>query len=758
MNAVMETGYEIIIRGLVQGVGFRPFIRRLAVRHCLNGEVINRSDGVRILLSCDFPAAKRFIDDIRSLAPPAAHVKAVELSRTEIRNYTDFTINRSVDDGVTITEVSPDIAVCDDCLSDLVSDPRRIDYPFVNCTNCGPRFTIIGALPYDRSATTMAPFVMCPECAAEYADQADRRYHAQPVACNNCGPEYTLNTDGIEIRGISAIQKKISDRIAAGESIAIKSTGGYNLMCDALNEAAVASLRHRKQRDMKPFAVMFRDIDSLKEYCLADREEEEILLSWRRPVLILRQRKPLAPSVSSGLETIGAMLPHMPIHHMLFRYLQTPAIVLTSGNLSEEPIIISDSVAVRDLMPVTGCVVSYNREIKNRADDSVVRMCTGITILIRRSRGFTPQPVDLAATAEGIFAAGAEQKNTFCIGKGTRAILSQHIGDLKNVATFDYYTETCRLFSSLFRFEPSVVACDMHPEYLSGRFAEEIASERDLSLVRIQHHHAHACSVMAEHGLTGRVMGVIMDGTGFGTDGHIWGSEFMVASATEFERYTHFDYLMMPGGDVAVAEPWRMALSCLFSLFGRDYDFRSLKPFRQINEMRLSAVSEMLAGKINSPLTCGAGRYFDAVSALLGLCTRSSFDSEAPMRLESAVTCNTDEYYPFVLNGTVSLSETFRGIVADIERKDISAVAARFHNTVAQIILKVCSKMRNDTGLNEVVLSGGVFQNRYLLEKTLYLLYMNSFRVHTNQQVPPNDGGISLGQLFTVAERRRSCV
>ncbi len=754
----METGYEIFVRGLVQGVGFRPFIRRLALKHRLNGEVVNRSDGVRIILDCDLQAALRFIDDIRISAPPAANIRAVEYSATGIGNYSDFAINPSEDDGVTITDVSPDIAVCEECLSDLVNDPRRIDYPFVNCTNCGPRFTIVRALPYDRSATTMAPFEMCGPCAGEYRDTDDRRYHAQPVACNSCGPVYNLKADGREITELKGILQEIADRLASGGSVAVKSVGGYNLLCDALNEEAVANLRRRKQRDMKPFAVMFRDIEALKEYCLADGEEETLLLSWQRPIVILRQKKPLAPSVSSGLNTTGAMLPHMPFHHILFRVLHTPVVVLTSGNLSDEPIIISDHDALRDLMPVTGCVAGYNREIYNRADDSVARVCAGMPVLIRRSRGYAPRPVYLASDAEGIFASGAEQKNTFWIGRGTSAIMSQYIGDVKNVPTFDFYSETYRRFSSLFRFEPSAVACDMHPDYLPVRYAGELAAGSDLPLMKIQHHHAHAVSVMAEHSLTGRVIGVIMDGTGYGTDGNIWGSEFMVASATDFERYTHFEYYMMPGGDTAVAEPWRMALSCLFSCFGSDYDPASLSVFREINPVKLATVREMLINKINTPLTCGAGRIFDAVSALLGLCAVSSFDSEAPMRLESAVSSGTEEFYPFRLNDTVCLRDTFRELTGDIMRKNVSDTATKFHNTIAQVILSVCKRMKTDTGLNDVVLSGGVIQNRYLLEKSLYLLSMNRFRVYINHQVPPNDGGISLGQLMVAAERRRLCV
>ena len=753
----MEAGYEILIKGLVQGVGFRPFIYRLATGYSLKGEVVNRTGGVTVTVQCDQETVVQFIDDIRALAPPAANIKSVEVRKTETRSYSDFTITSSRDYEESITEVSPDIAVCDECLADLVSDPGRIDYPFVNCTNCGPRFTIIKALPYDRVATTMAPFGMCHRCAAEYHDMSDRRFHAQPVACNNCGPVYTLKTGDHVITGTAEILKFISDRLLSGGCVAIKSTGGYNLMCDALNEEAVFVLRQRKQRDAKPFAVMFRDMDALNEYCFTGKEEERALLSWRRPILILNQRRTLAPSVSSGLNTIGAVLSHMPMHHLLFRAINTPAVVLTSGNLSDEPIITDDLQAERDLLPVTGCVVSYNREINNRADDSVVRVIGGNVSLIRRARGFAPQPVELNRDAEGIFAAGAEQKNSLCIGKGSQAFMSQFVGDIKNVATFDYYKETYRLYSSLFRFTPSSVVCDMHPDYLSGRFAEELSEACGLPLMRVQHHHAHAVSVMAEHGLCGKVIGVIMDGTGYGTDGNIWGSEFMIATSRDFERYTHFDYLRMPGGDAAVDEPWRMALSCLVHYLGNDYDLSSVKLFRTIDENKLAVVREMLVHDINSPLTCGAGRIFDAVSALLMLCTRASFDSEAPMRLESAISGITDDFYPFTIGDTVCLRDTFQEIIRETGISDIPHIAAKFHNTMAQIIHVVCKKIRKETGLNDVVLSGGVFQNRYLLEKSLYLLSMNKFTVYTNHLVPANDGGISLGQLLTAAERRGAC-
>jgi hydrogenase maturation protein HypF len=746
-----------LIRGLVQGVGFRPFIYRLAAQHGFKGEVINRTDGVTVLVECSRDEAYQFVSEIRSLAPPAANIKSVEVKKKAVKSYEAFSITPSRDIDDAITEVSPDIAVCDECLDDLVNDTRRIDYPFINCTNCGPRFTIIKALPYDRVNTTMAPFEMCPRCSSEYHDMSDRRFHAQPVACNSCGPEYIMMMNGRLITGITRILQVIADRLSGGESVAIKSTGGYNLMCDALNEEAVSALRRRKQRDSKPFAVMFRDIHAIKEYCVVDHEEEAALTSWRRPIMILRQRRPLAPSVNSGLDTVGAMLPYMPMHYLLFRVLGTPAVVLTSGNLSEEPIITDDHMAEKDLMSVTGCVVSYNRGIHNRVDDSVIRIINHRVSLLRRSRGFVPQPVDLNCDAEGIFAAGAEQKNSFCVGKRNQALPSQYIGDMKNVATYDFYRETYRLFASLFRFVPSSVACDMHPDYLSGMFADTLARKEGLPLIRIQHHHAHAASVMAEHGISGKVIGVSMDGTGYGTDGNIWGSEFLITTPQDFERYTHFDYIMMPGGDVAVQEPWRMALACLNRYFGSSYDFMSLQLFRRIDEKRLSVVTRMLDQGINAPLTSGAGRIFDAVSALTLLCTESSFDSEAPMRLESAISCKTDDYYPFTINRSVSLGDMFHEIIKDLDRTDTSYIAAKFHNTMARIILDVCLQIRKETGLTTVVLSGGVFQNRYLLEKSLYLLSMKSFRVYTNHLVPSNDGGVALGQLFIAAERRRLC-
>jgi len=674
-----------------------------------------------------------------------------------VEEYDKFSITGSKASDDQITEISPDIAVCDECLADMSADPGRIDYPFINCTNCGPRFTIIEGLPYDRPETTMKEFQMCGKCSSEYNDILDRRFHAQPIACNACGPEYQYRAEGKIIYGIGPILQKVSSVISEGKSVAIKGVGGYFLMCDAQNEEAVARLRQRKQREAKPLAVLFRDLSELKKYCYADKWEEQELISWRRPIVILMQKKTLAFSVSNGLCTIGAMLPYMPLHYLLFRILNTPAVVLTSGNLSDEPIIIDDSTAQEKLMTVADSLVSYNRIIRNRTDDSVVRIMNGNNCIIRRSRGWVPQPVDLNFNVEGVLALGAEQKNCFCIGKNNQAIMSQYIGDLKNIPTCDFYKETIDRFKTLFRFKPELIACDMHPDYYSTNYAAVLAKDHKIDVIMVQHHHAHIVSAMAENGLDEKVIGISMDGTGFGTDGNTWGGEFMVADTQDYSRFTHFDYVPMPGGDKVVKEPWRMAFSYLYKYFGDTIDYDSLPVFRSAGRQKLTLVKEMILKNINCPLSSGAGRLFDAVSALLGLCPVTSFDSEAPMRLESAINAETDLYYPFTIGGSVVFEETFKAIMADMQLCDKSSIPVKFHNTVAQAILEVSEAIRNETSIEKVVLSGGVFQNKYLLEKTTQKLIQKMFKVYTNHQVPVNDGGISLGQLVVASKKSGLC-
>jgi hydrogenase maturation protein HypF len=716
--------------------------------------VDNRTNGVSVIVQGDLKAIDKFSNDILENAPPASQIKSIEVNPKHVDGYNSFSIVGSKVIDNQITEISPDIAVCQECLSDLLTDPERINYPFINCTNCGPRFTIIEGLPYDRPKTTMKDFRMCNKCSLEYNDILDRRFHAQPIACNSCGPEYRYTDPDISLEGIEQILEKISSLIAEGKTVAIKGLGGYHLMCDALNNNAVLELRRKKHRDAKPFAVMFRDISEIKKYCFVDRAEGKELKSWRRPVLILRQRNQLSEAVCNGLNTTGAILPYMPVHYLLFRILKTPAVVLTSGNISDEPIIIDDLSAEIHLMKIADSVVSYNRQIRNRADDSVIRIIDNKINLIRRSRGFVPRPVDLNCNTEGILALGAEQKNSFCIGKGRQAVLSQYIGDLKNLAAYSFYRESIDRFSDLFKFKPEYLACDLHPDYFTTHYAEVLEKELRIPLVRVQHHHAHIASCMAEFGIDEEVIGISMDGTGYGTDGNIWGGEFLIADLEKFTRFTHFDYIPMPGGDKSVDEPWRMAFSYLFKYFGDSIDYESVPLFQSVNKQNLTLVKEMIVNNINSPLTSGAGRLFDAVSALLGLCIKSTFDSEAPMRLESVFNCETDLYYPFKIEKTVIFAEMFNAILEDLPHNSISFISAKFHNTIAQVIFEVSKIIRNETSLNKVILSGGVFQNKYLFEKSSYLLSGNRFEVFTNHLVPANDGGISLGQLIIASKKQ----
>ena len=744
-----------MIKGLVQGVGFRPHVCRMAARYGLVGEVDNTTDGVSILVQGDLKTIDQFGKDILQFAPSVSTIKSLKIRPAQIKRYNSFKITTSKTIEDQITEISPDIAVCDDCLDDMANDPTRIDYPFVNCTNCGPRFTIIDGLPYDRPKTSMQNFIMCDKCNSEYNDILDRRFHAQPIACNSCGPVYNYKDPEKTLTDIKQILKEVSEQIDSGKTVAIKGLGGYFLMCDAFNNTAVSDLRNRKHRDAKPFAVMFRDIDIVKRYCHTNKIEENELQSRRRPILILKQRDSLAYSVNKGLNTTGAMLPYMPIHYMLFRKLKTSAVVLTSGNLSDEPIIIDDQIAEKQLKPVSHSFLYYNRQILNRADDSVLRIIDGKTSIFRRSRGFVPRPVDLKYNVEGVLALGAEQKNSFCIGKGNQAIMSQYIGDLKSPSTYDFFDETIGRFSDLFRFKPEIIACDLHSDYHSTYHAEYLHSELKIPVQKIQHHHAHIASCMAEHGLDEEVIGIVLDGTGMGTDGNIWGGEFFISDLKRFTRFSHFDYVPMPGAEKAIEEPWRMAFSYLFKYYGDNFDYESTPAFKSIGHERLSLLKKMIVNKINAPLTSGAGRLFDVVSVLIQLCNNPTFDAEAPMRLESAIDCETNEFYPFQADKTIIFAETMKAIIEDMQNENCSVISAKFHNTISEVILEVSQQIRKVSSLNKVILSGGVFQNKYLLEKSSQLLIRNGFKIYTNNLVPSNDGGISLGQLVITSKTIR---
>jgi len=735
---------KIKITGLVQGVGFRPFVYRVAVKNAIAGWVENNNEGVSIHAEGSPRQLEQFLADLKVQAPEAASIRDISICEVQEHNYTDFQIQLSHNYSQLVTEVSPDIAVCIACLHDLNQQTHRINYPFINCTNCGPRFTITKALPYDRDQTTMKPFALCPVCKAEYKDLNDRRFHAQPVACRHCGPAYQLQDSQLFTDG-KALAELLSPQIEAGKIIALKGLGGFHLICNAHDNNAISRLRQRKARDGKPMAVMVKNIEKAAQYFQLSATEKLQLESWRRPILLLKNKLPLAFEVSRGLNTTGVMLPYMPFHHQLFEKLNVDVLVMTSGNIADEPVIIDDEEAFDKLGKIADLVVGYNRAIHNRVDDSVAFVVNEKTRLIRRSRSFVPAPVQLTIEAESVFAAGAELVNTFAIGKAQQAIISQHIGDLKNAETLVFYEESFKRFSALFRFKPQLAVCDLHPDYLSTRFAHQLGIET----LEVQHHHAHIASCMAEHGLDEKVIGIALDGTGLGTNGAIWGGEYFICDLSDFNRQYYFDPVPLPGGDKVTDQPWRTAFAYLYKYFGLSIfiDENAMKLIPDQKDLPL--LMQMIDQGINSPLSSGAGRLFDAVAALTGICTQSSFHAEAPMRLEAAIKENCQGKYLFEIEDQIiSFRKMFYKILEDMKVGiSVGEIAAKFHNTIIVINLKFAKALRKKTGINKVVLSGGSFQNRYLLEHTENLLQKAGFEVFAHQKVPTNDGGISLGQL-----------
>jgi hydrogenase maturation protein HypF len=743
--------FRIHLEGLVQGVGFRPFVYRLASRYGLYGWVVNQTDGLTIKVEGPAQAFAGFMEALRAEAPVISRIEEIAVEPDEPEGLNGFLILASQDMTNETSEISPDIAVCDACLADMKTQPHRIAYPFVNCTNCGPRFSIIRDFPYDRAKTTMAPFVMCATCHDEYEDILDRRFHAQPVACKNCGPAYTLHQDRSTFNILPVILERTVHLVRSGAIVAVKGVGGFHLMCDAFDGAAVNRLRSSKRREGKPFAVMFRDLECIEKYAVLSEEERSALLSWRRPIVIVETRKDLAEGVSRNLGTLGVFLPYMPWHTLFFEQSALEAVVLTSGNLAEEPILISNATALEQLSPIAGGIVTYNRDIFNRTDDSVVRVMGGAERIFRRSRGYVPTPVKLTFDATGIFAAGAELSACFCMGKGNRAYLSQHIGDLKNEETLAFYEETAERFRRMFRIEPVLAVTDLHPDYLSTRFAAAL----QLETLAVQHHHAHVAACMAENGLEEPVIGLAFDGTGYGTDGHTWGSEFLVCEGETYTRMAHFQYMAMPGGDLAAEEPWRMGISLLHQAYGREWQEVDLPWLRQVDRNKAEALTRALEQQINCPHSSGLGRLFDGVAAITGCCVHSLFHAEAPMRLEAmADPAETGRYETDL--ATLSVIPMIRQICEDLRSGvPVPVIAARFHNTLTWTACVTVQRLSRETGIDKVVLSGGSFQNKILFESILNTLEKEHFTVYTHKQVPCNDGGLALGQLAVAGWRRR---
>ncbi|MGH3320566.1 MAG: carbamoyltransferase HypF [Streptosporangiaceae bacterium] len=755
----MNTRTRLLVRveGIVQGVGFRPFVHSLAGRLGLAGFVGNDTLGVFVEIEGGRAAVDSFVDALQHDPPRLAVIDRVSVESMAPRGDTGFTIVSSDAGGERQALVSPDTATCDDCLREMF-DPadRRYRYAFTNCTNCGPRFTIVRDVPYDRPSTTMAAFTMCADCAREYHDPTDRRFHAQPVCCPACGPTLQLiDAHGTEVAGDPAVEA--ARLLDAGRVVAVKGLGGYHLAADAADEPAVAALRSRKHREDKAFAVMAPDLTAARDLCEIDADEERLLAGIGRPIVLSRRRHDarLAASVAPGNRFLGLMLPYTPVHHLLCRELGRP-FVLTSGNVSDEPIAYADEDAFSRLSGIAEYFLTHDRPIHVRADDSVTRVFRGRELPVRRSRGHVPRPLPLRwAFRRPVLACGAELKNTFCLGKAHRAFVSPHIGDLENYETLKSFTEGVEHFERLFEIVPELVAYDLHPEYLSTKYALDLDG---VALVGVQHHHAHVASCLADNGEEGPVIGVALDGLGYGTDGTIWGGEFLVADLVGFERRGHLDPVPMPGGTAAIKQPWRMAAAYLDAAYAGDIP-RGLDIVRRRAD-RWHDVLAAARAEVNAPLTSSAGRLFDAVAAIAGVRDTINYEGQAAVELEQRADPDERDGYnaeltggePFRLRGT----DLVRSVVDDLRRgTDVARVAARFHNGLAAAIVASCVRIRESDGLSVVALSGGVFQNRLLLDRVVSSLEAEGFRVLVHSRVPPNDGGISLGQAAVAGARDR---
>lgn len=752
---------EISITGVVQGIGFRPFIYNLAQSRSIRGWVLNNVKGVWIDAEGEDGNLERFVQDIPRLAPPLSRIESLDVKYLEPRGYTSFEIRKSEEAEDKFVLISPDIATCNQCLSELSSPENfRYRYPFINCTLCGPRFTVIRDIPYDRHKTTMAPFIMCPICQQEYEDPVNRRFHAQPNACPACGPSLTLeDKEGKEILG-DPIEKTL-DLLRKGLIVAIKGLGGFHLACDAKNNEGVAALRSRKYREDKPFAVMCRDLEEIRKHCEVDGEEEKLLRSVERPIVILKRKadSAIAHAVAPYQDTLGVMLPYSPLHHLLLNG-PLKTLVMTSGNISDEPIAYKNNEAKRRLGHIADCFLFHNREIHMRCDDSVTRVFDARPYVIRRSRGYVPFPIKLSFPLEMILACGGELKNTFCLTRGPYAFVSHHVGDLENLETLSSFEEGIEHFKRLFSVEPKALVYDLHPDYLSTKYALSIPN---IPKVGVQHHHAHIVSCMAENGIQGDVIGVALDGTGFGTDGTIWGGEFLKTNFRDFVRLAHLKKVPMPGGSMAIKEPWRMAMVYLSEALGEPVKDLRIDFIKRVDTQKWDILKRMIEKKLNTPLTSSTGRLFDAVSSLLSIRDEVHYEGQAAIELEMIADQKVREEYSFKLVNeevpmVIDTTEIIKGVVQDLTGKiSSSIISGKFHRTVASLITETCSAIRLKEGLNRVVLCGGVFQNILLLSLVKKGLERYGFEVYTHHLVPTNDGGISLGQAVIGHMRLFQC-
>jgi len=751
------------VSGIVQGVGFRPYVYRLAAGQHLAGHIANTTAGVVIEVQGSAESVDNFLQRLPREAPPLALITGLRVFDIGLNGDSEFRILPSEKSEAVRTLIPPDIATCEACLRELF-DPtdRRYLYPFINCTNCGPRFTIVRSIPYDRPQTSMAVFPMCPRCRAEYDDPLNRRFHAQPNACWDCGSQVGLRDASGQRVLCSDPIAEVAGQLQSGAVVAVKGLGGFHLAVDATNIAALQRLRERKHRVEKPFAVMVPDLETAERFCEVDAGDRDLLTRTERPIALLRRKDSggIPAEVAPYNKFLGIFLPYTPLHHLLFAKGRLQALVMTSGNLSEEPIAIGNSEAVTRLAGVADYFLVHNREILRRCDDSVVRRVGGRVRHLRRSRGFVPVPVFLREKLPTTLAVGGELKNTICVLKGNEAFLSQHIGDLENVEAYKFFEETVHHLQNILEVRPSIVAYDLHPDYLSTRW---VLGQSEAKVVGVQHHHAHIASCMAENHLEGRVIGFALDGTGYGTDGHIWGGEVLMADYLDFKRVAHFAYIPLPGGSAAIREPWRIAVSYLSTAFGADLLKLPIPFLQQIPQSRIATVLQMMERRVNSPLTSSCGRLFDAVAALVNIRHEVNYEAQAAIELEM---CRDEAFagqpYPFAISeesGILQIDSRplFRTMVEDLLRGATAGkVSQRFHDGLVEVLSRIAHILREHTSLNSVSLSGGTFQNAYLATRLEQGLREARFNVFMHSQVPAGDGGLSLGQAVVAAHRASS--
>lgn len=743
----------IKVEGIVQGVGFRPYVYKIAQEYSLTGWVNNNSEGVYIDIEGEEKAVEDFVDKLKNNPSPLVRIENITIENRELMHYRGFEIKKSERKDEKITLISPDMGTCSDCIKDI-KDPqnRRYKYPFTNCTNCGPRFSIIKSIPYDRDKTTMDKFIMCNECSNEYSNPLDRRFHAQPNACSKCGPALWIeDSKGNYIKFDDPIEWT-KENINLGKIFAVKGIGGFHLACNAKNKKTVDELRNRKKRPHKPLAVMMKDIETVKKYCYLEKSEEKLLLEQRRPIVLLKKKEncSLPDNIAPNQNTLGVMLPYTPLHELLFEN-DIEVLIMTSANINGFPIEFENESALRNLGGIVDYFLIHNRDIFIPIDDSVVKVVNNKPRMIRRARGYAPEPVKKINSRE-ILACGANMLNTFGISKEGFVFLSQHNGDLENLETYEHYERNIEHFKNIFGFNPQYICCDMHEGYMSTQYAKNY----NKPVVMIQHHHAHICSCMAENDVEEKVIGVAFDGTGYGIDGKIWGSEFLICDYNEFTRKAHLDYVKMPGGDMAVKEPWRMAVSYIYKvlkdkLINDKYSYDDIL-LKLYGEKSINIV-KAIESNINSPETSSMGRLFDSVASIIGLSDKVTYEGQAAMELEALIEEEgTDSYSYEILNKdkyVIDISNALYDIVFDaINGVDKKIISLKFHNMIVNFTIEMCNRIRKESNINKVALSGGVFQNAYLLKKIIEGLEKDKFIVYTHKNVPCNDGGIALGQIM----------